>query len=474
MLTVLFINTSWAQEAPPEMFKFQAYIYKPNGNPVSDKTVGVEISIYQTAINGTLVYTEEFTTTTNKNGIINLEIGNGDPTTGTFSEIPWEAGEFFLQLSADIDGGTNYTIMGASQLLSVPYALLAKQALSALDDFDTDPTNEIELPETANENDVMTYVNGVWIAQGTTESFNFYYADKDDDGFGDKWNVVYADETPVGYVLNNEDCDDNEASINPSIEEICDGIDNNCDGLIDEGVKTTYYADTDEDGYGDSQNSTDACSVPSGYVSDNSDCDDTNPRVYPGAKEICPNGLDDDCDGQIDVNCYVPQIGDYYQGGVVFYIWQPTDPLYIEGETHGLICTINNYYKPWSTSILNITTYTGLAHGYYNTQGIINAHGTSSNYAAGYVRSLNIDGYTGWNLPSFSQLYQIYVNRAAVSSTSTANGDQNLSPTYYWTSSQYGSYGSYVSYARTIHMASGSSGSSRKTYGNYFRAIRRF
>ena len=472
ILAILFINSSWAQDAPPEMFKFQAYIYKPNGNPVEDKTVGVEISIYLTSLDGTLVYTEEFTTTTNKTGIISLEIGNGIPTFGNFSEIPWEDGEFFLELSADIDGGTNYTFMGASQLLSVPYALLAKNALSALDDFDTDPTNEIELPEEANENDVLTFVNGVWVAQSSTDSFKFYYADKDEDGFGDKWYVVYADIVPEGFVSNKDDCNNGDPAINPDAIEVCDGIDNNCDGNVDEGVLTTYYADADEDGFGDSQNTTEACTLPIGYVENNTDCDDTNPNVYPGAKEICPNGLDDNCDGQIDVNCYVPEIGDFYGGGVVYYILQPSDNGYDEGKTKGFICTLNNYAKPWSPSIQNIYTYLYLGYGSYNTNGIVYRHGNPhSAYAAGFSNDLNIDGFTAWFLPSYIELYQMYINRAAINSTSLANGGQNLYPTNYWSSSQYG--GS-AYYAYTLNMSTGHRYQYYKTNTNYFRPVRTF
>ncbi len=147
LLAISYLSSSWAQISPPEMFKFQAYISKPNGNPVMDKMVGVEIAIYQSSLNGTLVYSEVFSPMTNKNGMINLEIGNGNSTFGAFIEIPWEAGEFFLEVSADIKGGTNYVSMGASQLLSVPYALLAKKAMFVEGDNDTDPTNEIELPE---------------------------------------------------------------------------------------------------------------------------------------------------------------------------------------------------------------------------------------------------------------------------------------------------------------------------------------
>ncbi|UKM64066.1 T9SS type A sorting domain-containing protein [Flavobacteriaceae bacterium GSB9] len=128
---------------------------------------------------------------------------------------------------------------------------------------------------------------------------NTYYADTDGDGYGNASASILACSAPEGYVSNNTDCNDNEANAYPGNVEVCDGIDNDCDGQVDEGVKNTYYADTDGDGYGDSGSSILACSAPNGYVSDNTDCDDTEVDAYPGNTEVC-DGIDNDCDGQVD------------------------------------------------------------------------------------------------------------------------------------------------------------------------------
>ncbi|MFT4975619.1 MAG: hypothetical protein ACI8S6_001506, partial [Myxococcota bacterium] len=99
-----------------------------------------------------------------------------------------------------------------------------------------------------------------------------------------------------------EDCDDNDSAVNPDATEVCDGIDNDCNGDIDDedsGVDTstasTFYADSDGDGYGDASTTIDSCAAPSGYTTDSTDCDDTDAVVYPTATELC-DGQYNDCD----------------------------------------------------------------------------------------------------------------------------------------------------------------------------------
>ncbi|MEC8277061.1 MAG: MopE-related protein, partial [Myxococcota bacterium] len=110
--------------------------------------------------------------------------------------------------------------------------------------------------------------------------------------------VVFEDADADGYEAN-EDCDDSDPSINPGVPEICDGVDNNCNGQIDEGVLVTFYLDSDGDGFGDNSESIQGCSQPSGYVPNGNDCDDTADVTFPSANEIC-DGIDNDCDDLID------------------------------------------------------------------------------------------------------------------------------------------------------------------------------
>lgn len=98
---------------------------------------------------------------------------------------------------------------------------------------------------------------------------------------------------------NGDDCAPDNADIHPDAEEVCDGIDNNCDGNVDEGVTLTFYADADADTFGDPNFTLDACEVPAGFVEDNTDCDDLNAAANPAAGEVCDDA-DNDCDGLVD------------------------------------------------------------------------------------------------------------------------------------------------------------------------------
>jgi len=142
-----------------------------------------------------------------------------------------------------------------------------------------------------------------------------FYADADNDGYGNAAVTIMACTAPSGYVANDDDCNDSNSTVHPGATETCNLIDDDCDGLIDENILNTFYADTDNDGYGDVNTTIEACLAPNGYVSDHTDCDDSNTAIHPNATETC-NNIDDDCDGLIDegvkITVYADGDGDGY------------------------------------------------------------------------------------------------------------------------------------------------------------------
>jgi hypothetical protein len=160
-------------------------------------------------------------------------------------------------------------------------------------------------PAASNYNPNATVDDGSCSYGSTT-----WYRDQDQDNFGDP-NVSQQSTTqPPGFVLDNTDCDDNNANAFPGNPEVCDGVDNNCDGNVDEGVLTTFYRDFDNDGFGDPNITNQACSQPPGFVTDNTDCNDFDELEFPG--QIWIKDFDGDLygDGSSLIQCNRP--ANYY------------------------------------------------------------------------------------------------------------------------------------------------------------------
>ncbi len=116
----------------PEKMSYQAVVRDASNNLVSSAEVGMQISILQGSASGSAVYVETQTPTSNANGLVSIEIGGGTVVSGNFANVDWANGPYFIKTETDPAGGTNYTITGTSQLLSVPYALYAKTSGSSI------------------------------------------------------------------------------------------------------------------------------------------------------------------------------------------------------------------------------------------------------------------------------------------------------------------------------------------------------
>jgi hypothetical protein len=125
------------------------------------------------------------------------------------------------------------------------------------------------------------------------------FLDRDGDGKGDPEFFRRVCELPANGVTEAGDCDDFDASVYEGAEELCDELDNNCDGDIDEGVTTGFFPDEDGDGFGVPGAARLACESGPGESLTDDDCDDSTDTAYPGAVELC-DGLDNDCDGDTD------------------------------------------------------------------------------------------------------------------------------------------------------------------------------
>jgi hypothetical protein len=129
-----------------------------------------------------------------------------------------------------------------------------------------------------------------------------WYRDGDSDGYGDAEQGALECDRPSGYVADATDCDDSDPEVHPGAEEVWDGVDNDCDGDVDEeggAPEFDWFHDADGDSYGDPFDAVKAAEQPSGFVANDNDCDDANPDIHPGATELC-NDTDDDCDMTTD------------------------------------------------------------------------------------------------------------------------------------------------------------------------------
>ena len=113
---------------PPQAFKYQAIVRDNAGNTMNGVMVGFQITVKTNSCDGSPVYQEDFTVITNSYGLVNLSIGRGSNTTGDFNLINWGQNAHFIDISIDINGGTNYSPMTCTEMLSVPYALYAAKS----------------------------------------------------------------------------------------------------------------------------------------------------------------------------------------------------------------------------------------------------------------------------------------------------------------------------------------------------------
>jgi hypothetical protein len=181
--------------------------------------------------------------------------------------------------------------------------------------LDCDDNNTVVHPNNSEYCDHIDNNCDGQVDEGLT--WNNYYADNDVDGFGNTLVMVEACIAPDNFVLQPGDCNDDVASINSNASEVCNDLDDNCDTNVDEGLQfVTYYEDLDQDGYGNDAVSVVKCVLPFGFVTLHGDCTDNAPAINPSAAELCGDGLDNNCDGQVDEGCIIDNDEDGYDSTV--------------------------------------------------------------------------------------------------------------------------------------------------------------
>ncbi len=293
------------------------------------------------------------------------------------------------QVGYSIDGGANFQFNGNfTNLTPGSYNIVVKV---------------FGIAEICEKTDTKTVGAG-----GSTQ---VWYKDSDGDGYSDG-NTLTSCTQPAGYIaspLTGNDCNDSDPAINPGATEICDGLDNDCDGIVP--------AD-EQDNDGD------------GYMVCEDDCDDSDPAVNPGATEIC-NGIDDDCDGEIDEGV---SGGQTWTGNVTFFTQAEVDAWLacysiIDGNL-----TIAGYYITDLSNLIGIAEVTGSVSIYYNAaltslNGLDNLATVGGSLSIFYnfqlfdccaIHTLINGGVTG--------TITIYFNKAGCNSVADINANCDLAP----------------------------------------------
>jgi hypothetical protein len=348
-----FVNA----QTPPNAFNYSAVARNAAGQPIATTTIGIQVSILKTSPTGASQYSENHFVNTDAFGLFNLVIGAGALQSGSMTTIDWSNDNYYLKVGMDINGGTNFLTMGTTQLLSVPYALYAKNAGSV-----------------SGGNNFSGNYNDLTNAPTNVSAFN----------------------NDAGYLTNANDNQQLSVSL----------------------TGDTLYL----------QNG--------GFV------------IIPGISQANSTQL---------------QVGDFYQGGYIAYILQPTDAGYDPNVQHGIIVAPNDETAaPWGCQGVALSnTSNAVGTGSTNTLNILNGCQTLG-IAARICDDLILNGYSDWYLPSYDDIWFCYTNLFS----SNIGG---FSPIAYSTSTEWS-----ANSVKIINFNGGSMTADFKSYSYSFRAARNF
>jgi len=392
ILSIMTLSVMLFAQAP-QSFSYQTVIRDASWNVLNTQSVGIKISILEDVSNGTVVYEEFHSATTSQIGLVNLSVGDGTVMTGVFNTIDWGDHSYFIEVAVDVTGGTNYTVMGTTQLRSVPYALYAE----------TSGTPGTPGPQGIAGVDGIDGSQGIQGTTGLAGAVGATGADGNDGAQGIQGTTGLAG--AVGT---------------PGI----DGT-NGLDGADGVGIAQTLTI------------SVDTLFISSG-----------NYIILPSSTQKF--------------------LGDLYQGGIIFYVFQPGDPGFVLGQFHGLIAATSDQSTNcvWGCNQYSSgANGTAIGTGAQNTITILTCP-SSSVIAADVCVNLTIAGYSDWFLPSKDELNLMYVNLHQNGLGGFASPTSN---DFYWSSTEDGTYG-----AEVQDFSGGTQFGQHKSNVNYVRAVRAF
>ena len=454
---LLLTLSSFAQA--PEKMSYQAVIRDANNALVTNQQVGMQISILQ---GSTAVYEETQIPTSNTNGLVNLEIGTGTIVSGIFSSIDWSAGTYFIKIETDPTGGTNYTITGTSQLLSVPYALYAKtssdtEAVAA----NTAKVGYTEALVSANTAVAANTAKvGITSAQAaaiventsktgiTTQQADAITTNTAKVGYRDalvssntavaantakvvitaqQANAITTNTAKVGYtealVSANTAVAANTAKVGITSAQATAIVENTSKTGITTQQANAITTNTAKVGYTEA------------LVSANTHVAANTAKVGITTEQATAILENTSKTGGITTHF----IGESYGGGIVFFVY--------DGGQHGLIAATADQSAgvPWfGGSYTNTRARAdGIGAGLKNTaiiiadQGPVDNAGIGNDFAATLCNeySVTVDGvtYGDWYLPSKYELNQMYINRSTLEAVSGFNA---FTTSFYWSSTE--------------------------------------
>ena len=423
-LLVFFFFATKIQAQAPQTISYQAVVRNSSNALLINTTVGMKISILQGSSTGTAVYTETQTATTNANGLVSIQIGKGNAPTGTFAGIDWSTGSYFIQTETDPTGGSDYTITGTQQMMSVPYALYAAKS--------GDATSLGTIGASSN-------ANGATLSSGV---LSLTPADANNGGLVTTGAQTFAGNKTLTGTLGI-------GTTAPAASAVLEAS-STAQGFLP--PRMTFAQRND------------IADPATGLVIFCTNC-----GLNSGELEVYAGGIWRNMMGGLAAA--VPVIGQSLGGGIIAYILQPNDPGYDANILHGLIAAPSDQSidAQWGCGGTVISGADGIAlgTGNQNTIDIMNGCVTAG-ISARICGDLVLNGYSDWYLPSKDELNKLYSNigKGAPAPNTNIGGFANE---MYLSSTEINSYG-----ACSQSFFNGRQTGSNKEDSVYVRAVRSF